>query len=348
MKKNKGILVIAFVLIALCGYFIFTTRTGTIKKELKDFAVADTASIDKLFLADRKGNKVTLIKKSPGEWIVNNKFKARNDVLNTLLYTIKSIELRSPVGKAAFDVVVKELAATGVKIEIYSGDKVLKTYYVGGPTQDLYGTFMFMEGSSVPFVMQIPGFDGYLSTRYVTLEEDWRDHNLIGFNEATLQELRIHDNEDPKNSFRLVKSGDEFSFFTPDNNSRPVPLLESQRNAYLQLYNRNINYEFVEKNLDKTHKDSVLQSVPFKILSITGTDNKTTTLSIYRMPVTERTQIPLDPETGKQIPYDRDRMYGVINNDTTLLIIQYFVFNKLFKNPVLINGPGASVDSLKK
>ena len=74
MKSNRIILILFVVLAAVAGYFYYTKSSGTIKKELSDFAVADTASIDKIFMADREGHTATLIRKSPTEWTVNNKY----------------------------------------------------------------------------------------------------------------------------------------------------------------------------------------------------------------------------------------------------------------------------------
>ena len=58
MKKNKTLLVIAAALLAITSYFIFSKNSGTIKRELRDFAVADTASITKIFMADKTGKTV--------------------------------------------------------------------------------------------------------------------------------------------------------------------------------------------------------------------------------------------------------------------------------------------------
>ena len=68
--------------------------------------------------------------------------------------------MRSPVPKAAFNNVIKQIATSGTKVEIYQGkDKPSKTYYIGGATLDHQGTYMILETegvkSSVPFIMYI-------------------------------------------------------------------------------------------------------------------------------------------------------------------------------------------------
>ena len=60
MKRNR----IAIILVILLGgasiWFVINNHNGTIKETLTDFSVADTASINKIFLANKNGNTVTL------------------------------------------------------------------------------------------------------------------------------------------------------------------------------------------------------------------------------------------------------------------------------------------------
>jgi|GEM_PF-4052582 len=65
MNKNRILLLIVVLLLSVTGYYYFKNSDSTIKKELRDFAVADTSSIDKMFLADKKGNKALLERKGP-------------------------------------------------------------------------------------------------------------------------------------------------------------------------------------------------------------------------------------------------------------------------------------------
>jgi hypothetical protein len=45
---------------------------------------------------------------------------------------------------------MKAIAAKGIKVEIYTAEGLSKTIYVGGPTQDQLGTFMYLENSDSP------------------------------------------------------------------------------------------------------------------------------------------------------------------------------------------------------
>ncbi|MFM7054431.1 MAG: hypothetical protein ACKOX7_06800 [Bacteroidota bacterium] len=115
MKKNSILVLVAVMLAALSAYFIYTNRSGTMSDELRDFAFKDTASLTRIFLADKAGKQITLDRKSKEEWTVNGSYWARPDAIKLLLETIHDVEVWSPVGKKAYNNIIKSIAAKGVK-----------------------------------------------------------------------------------------------------------------------------------------------------------------------------------------------------------------------------------------
>ena len=138
--KNNRILIVIVLLLAVAGVWLyFNKRNNTIVEALRDFSVKDTSAVTKIFLADKSG-KQTLFERQPdGTWLMNKSTTARPDAVSTLLATIHDIEVRSPVGKAAYNNVIKKIAATAIKVEIYDKNGLIKTFYVGGATQDQLG-----------------------------------------------------------------------------------------------------------------------------------------------------------------------------------------------------------------
>jgi hypothetical protein len=334
MKKNKTILIIAILLLAVASYLLITQRTSTIRIELKDFAINDTASINKIFLADKFGNASTLVRESAAKWIVNGKYRARPDAINNLLSAMKLMEVRSPAGKAAYNTIMKDLAANAVKVEIYQRDKLIKTYYVGGATQDQVGTFMYLENSSVPFVIHIPGFDGYLTPRYITNEREWRMKNVFDSKIEEIISITNEDLEQPLNSFTILKQPDgNFQVMTyPD--KKPVSGAEQNKvQNYLSEFTF-INYEGEAGN-NREQLDSIKSKGPFHILSLKDISNKTIRVKFYHAPVTEHTKglLPFNEATGDKTPYDLDRMLAQINDEPGFVTVQYYVFGKFFKAP---------------
>ena len=88
MKKNRLIIIITLILAVIAFLFIYTATKSTLSKSLSNFAIQDTSLVTKVFLTDKSNNKVTLVKKAPGDWSVNNKYIASNDLIDIFLKTI--------------------------------------------------------------------------------------------------------------------------------------------------------------------------------------------------------------------------------------------------------------------
>ena len=125
MKKNKNKIGIALVIFLSAITFYFNTQNtkGTLKKELTNFAVKDTSSITKIFLADKQNHTVLLERQTNGSWMLNKKYQVREDAIKLLLTTMKELSVKAPVGKQAFENVVKRLATSAVKVEIYTNNE---------------------------------------------------------------------------------------------------------------------------------------------------------------------------------------------------------------------------------
>jgi len=339
MKKNS-ILLLLVVVLAAVAYWLYSGRdTGTISEEMRDFAVRDTGSIVKIFMADKAGNKVLLEKKSAIDWSLNGSNMARPDAIKTLLATIHDVRVKSPVSKAAYNNIIKNLAATGVKVEIYTSAGLMKTIYVGGPDPEQTGTFMYVEGAPAPFVTHIPGFEGYLTPRYFVREEDWRVKNVFRLDYNQLESLIAIDRQRPGFAFTIERSANnEFNVLDADGNAVNGVSQDKVIN-YLQAYGY-LNYEREENTLTPAQIDSMIATEPFRTIRLSEIGGKSTFLELWRRPITERT-VNKEREDGFMYPYDIDRMTGRLNNDTTLIVVQYFSFERLFRPPgdFLVNNP---------
>lgn len=330
MKKNKAFIIIALLLTALAVYLVINNSNTTLNVEKTSFAVEDTAAITKLFLADKNGHVVTLNRVSATEWNVNETYPARQDGINTLLSTIKKVEMKAPIGIKARENILKDLAARGIKIEIYTtDDEPEKVYYVGGPTPDNGGTYMALEDDgdfSDPYITHIPGFNGYLTTRYIVLDYKWRSSAIFKSAYSDISSVKVEYFQKPEDSFEIVKNENgaivlkSLKFNSPVANFDSIAVKE-----YLVNYS-NIHFEAFEKLKQET-RDSVLASPKFFSISLTASNGKTTTVTAYAI----KAKPGAVDLKGNPIDYDPDRMYAKINEEQDLALIQYFTFDKLMK-----------------
>jgi hypothetical protein len=324
MKKNTKGIIVVLVLTVVAAFLIYKQRKSTIKEELRDFAVKDTAKIDKLFLADKKGNKSLLERRGPAHWVVNGKLKARQDAINTLLTTISNLSIKYPLAKAAFNNILKQMAAISVKVEIYQEGDLEKVYYVGGQDMDGTGTYMMIENSSTPFIMEIPGFQGYLTPRYISDPVDWRDKHIFNFRGNEIEELKMVYNVLPEASFQIKLNKDYSVNFKPLNIS-PVSFDTATVKEYLTVFT-NVVYDTYVKELKKTTVDSIKKTKPFhEIYLKTKTGQQ---YAIKTFPV--KAKEGATDKDGNPLAFDLDFMYASLN-DTDFVYVQYYTFDQILK-----------------
>ncbi len=329
MKRNKLLLFILLLLLAAVAYFYFTQRSSTLSEELSDFAVADTAAIDKIFLADKQNNSITLTRVSADQWMLNGKEPARQSAVELLLATMKEIEVRSPVGRFTFNQIIKQLASNGVKVEIYQHGELVKTYYVGGSTQDHLGTYMYLENSTVPFVMHIPGFNGFLTPRYFTNYHNWKERYVFKYPKGSIAEVKVTDKEFVDGTFAIKYNNEQNRYELYDAAGKVISQAMPDRiSAYLDFYNE-LSYEGVAEKLDRRKADSLAVAGSFLYIDVKDRNGKTKHVEFIRKPVDRRTLSEFDKE-GNPPKYDLDRMLTRIDNDTALVTTQYGLFEKLF------------------
>lgn len=324
--KNYLIVFIAIVLL-LIMYFLFkNTKNSTLGIDSYAFAVSDTAEIDKIFLADRSGNTALLERKTPAIWEVNKKFIARKDAINTLLYTFKNLHIKAPVPLSARNTVIKDIAAIGIKVEIYKKGILYKTYYVGRETQDNLGTYMISENDENAYIMDIPGFNGYLTPRYIVSEEEWRSQSIFNYTPGEIKKLRMENNIIPENSFEInVVSMDKIAI--TDIQGKEIQNFDKQMAFSFLSRFQNINFESFAK-LDEHAKDSVFNSIPIFKISITEKSGKLNELKIFRKYAIPGEAVQTGSD-GKPSPFDIARMYARKNEEKELVLVQNFVFDRI-------------------
>jgi len=325
MKKNRITLIIFLLLAFAAIILVLTNRKGTIKESLKDFAVKDTASITKIFMADKSPSQVTLTREAAGQWTVNGKFAARNDAMKTLLETINQIDVRAPVAKSAYNNVIKALSTSGMKVEIYSKDKHLKTYYVGGSTQDNMGTFMMIENSSTPFVTYIPGFNGYLTTRYFTEEDLWRDRTVFNYYPDEITNIFVeYPNKDRKYSYKI----DAKTFPAYSGDEKEKPIVDTAKVSTIVGLFKHVNFEGFANGVPQQTKDSILATNPIAIITVVDNKGSKDMIKAYLKMLNKKDSVIVD-DNGKPLKYDIDRMFALINNGKDFVVIQHYVFDAI-------------------
>ncbi len=331
MKNNRILFIILTILVLITIFFIVKNSNTTVRKELSDFAVKDTSAITKIFIADRNGNQVTLERKAVNNWSLNDKYEPRPELLKLLLDVIYRMDVRNRVAKAAYNNVIKALASSGIKCEIYlnGSDQPFKTYYVGGQTEDALGTFMIIDKSNMPFVTEIPGFNGYLTPRYSANVEAWRKPVIFQTPLGQIKSLTVSYANFPDKSFNIQSENGKYIVRSPDHKTIIGNVDSVAVENYLSFYSA-VYYESRAKELLQVQKDSMLRHQPSITLSLNDASGINKELFIYPMPVSSASLVQQD-SIGNPLKYDVDRMYGFLKPENDFFIIQHYTFDKLLR-----------------
>lgn len=341
MKKNRIILLVVLILAIVALILFFKQSDRTFEGSMSDFAVSDTASVTQIFMSDKNNNMVTLTREKNGGWMVNDRYAASKYNLDMLLHTLLSLSVKEPVAQAAHNNVIRELAVNSVKVEIYQKvyridlfntirwfphEKLTKVFYVGGATQSNRGSYMLMENSSVPFVIYMPGFRGFVSPRFTPLASVWRDYSVFRKELpqiASVQvEIPVRQNESYMVTNNLNSSVSLYSY--PD--KQEIAGFDTLAVLNFLTGFRNLNFESILSEMETTRKDSILASTPFTIITLTDSAGISSTIKTYFKEGYGEMDID-----GKSIVYDLDRFYALVNNGEDFVLAQYFAFDRVLR-----------------
>lgn len=311
MNRNKLILgILTLIFLALLAFYAIDQKKSksTLNINESAFSIKDTASVDKIFIASKFGWSALLEKRNNGDWFLNNQYKVNKGQLSILLKTLYWQRIKRPVHKGEREMVIKNIATKGSKVEVYQNGKKTKVFYVGGDANDAKGTYFIMEGSENPFVVYMPNHTGFLSPRYVVKEENYRNSQIFKSNLNSFIQIKVEYPANPSESFVIVKEDNEAKILGIDNVNKTV------LNNYVSSYNRIFITRFIEDVNFINKLDSMSQYPPNVSISVQDKVSEfSNSIDIY---FNEK---------------DPDGMLGIatIEGDKKYVVIQNYVFDKL-------------------
>jgi hypothetical protein len=279
MFKNKFLIAGALlsVLLIVLGIFYFGGnyyKDTFASVEFTQFAVEQPQkTLKRIFLADRENNLALLEKQNDGSWKYTNKtsgktYNASPNAINNLLETIEKVRVRNRVPNPSIKTVLRGIGTIGVKVELYDmNNKKIRTYYVGGPADGSQGTFAVVEGSDIPYVLNVPGFNGTIDTRFTAKEPALRDRAIVRHNTKDLESMQVEyfAPEQRPYSFKLELGVN--AKVKPLYSDKEFPQ-SSLRKDYVDIYLSDFNVLSAEMILYKKElRDSIIKTPPFARVS---------------------------------------------------------------------------------
>ncbi|MFT7298250.1 MAG: hypothetical protein ACI9WO_001061 [Sphingobacteriales bacterium] len=327
MKKNGIIVLVLLVLAGLSAFLVINKNKGTLSGSVNDFAVEDTAAVTRIFIIEKNGENVTLSREN-GPWVAQGNVPIEKNQIKLLLETIRAMEIKSPVPTQAEQEVLRDLATKGKKVEIYTNGKKAKTFYMEGTTPDELGTYMLLEGANHPSVVHVPGFYGYLTSRFFTDIVLWKDRSVFSEAPNNIKTIEVSYPDIKGNGFKLEVYNDKFITLSNAKGDTATGDVDGEFLRYYLSAFSNVNMESHNSGLSAFQNDSVLLKGHFAEIDLMTHSGNSINAKLYRKPLSVRNKQQTDQD-GNLLPFDSDRMFVDINGSRKLVLAQFFVFDKL-------------------
>lgn len=328
MKKYFPYLIAIVVLGGIAAFFLLSENESTINQREANFKIKNPAAVTKIILHDEQNRTITLAKTKSG-WQVNEKFEARQDLIDHLLSILAKLESQAPVSKAAHENVLREMLAKNIQVQVFTGSGAAeKVFYVGGPTLDSKGTYMILEVNGKlanrPHVVRVPGIDGYLTPAFEMKEEVWRSRKVFDAQPQQVAAISVVYPASEWQSFSIKAVGDSFELRNAKGELERAN--QSVLYSYCAMY-EGIYFEAFDNGSEQ--RESTLKEQPYAIITLKEKNGKTSEVKLFYMPINRRSKRLFD-EQGNDVLVDVDRFFALHNNKD-FAIAQVYVFGKLLR-----------------
>lgn len=327
--KNRTTL-IYFILLVVSGsltfYFIHYKQTkNSSNLPDRDFAVENIDDIGKIFLARKQGGNILLTRQGD-DWMVNNKYKVFPNTMQYMLETIRNLKIKSIPPRNAYENIMKDFASIGIKVEIYNlKQELIKTYYVGGVTNDEEGLYCLMNGAVQPYIMYLGPSPTNLRVRYDIDEQDWRDRSMLNVKTEEIESSSLSFPYDTNRDYTVILKDQEFK--VTDQTGNVLANVPGNRfiNAYKQEF-APISTEAIIN--DHRAKDSICAIKPYAVMQLKLIKNKEPiTLKFY--PIPEQSDEAINMEKSFLDARNFYRFY-ICRQDGDFLLIQLPQMKNIF------------------
>ncbi|MFT5723539.1 MAG: hypothetical protein ACI9JN_000653 [Bacteroidia bacterium] len=327
----------AFIFIALAalviGLYFLKSKTNQhdLPADFQNFAVEHPEEITMIFMTNQAGDKqIYLRKQEDATWTINDKYPAWQKKVDFLLNeTMAKVEVQGPAANAAVENILKYMSINGTKVEVYrkNNPEPDKVYIVGNTTPSQLGTYFKFMGDHKPMIMQIPGFNGFVNSRFELDEDEWVSPTVFGSSKQDITSVEVTYPDSSKNFTIKHLPDDKFAMTS-------ASISEDNKNtgaikSYLTLFEK-LNYETFVYTTSDSLKESLNLQEPFCSIRVESKNRGIDELKFYYKKPGEKMHGLYDKD-GNAMVTDPSRYYGLYNKIDQVLIVQDYTFGKVLQ-----------------
>ncbi|MEZ4939122.1 MAG: hypothetical protein R2799_16155, partial [Crocinitomicaceae bacterium] len=253
----------------------------------------------------------------------------QEELINNILETIYRIKVKANVPKGMSETVLNNLNQSHTKCEIYVNNILEKTYFVGTPTPDHYGTYMLLEmpdkgRSPEPMIVYVPGFRGTLQPRFNADWRQWACSGIFKYKPENVKKITLKNFEHPDRDFVIESDGSKE--FKISHHGEYAQIFDTTRVRDYILKFQKIHFNQYNYTMNEEQIDSIRNSNPYVQISVEGHDGKNVSVICYKIKA-GKGDVDLE---GNLLKWNQDVMWAFLDNGD-LVKVQYFVFDKIIK-----------------
>lgn len=209
MKSSLATAGLLVVLLSAIGVVIWGSQIAQRRAEAeRTFTFPDTGGIVAISLIEKHADTVFRridLRRTAGTWTIADTLEAFMQPVQTLLRTLTLQTVRAAVAPPAVRNVLGFLKDHRVEVTLQWKDGREERFLVGGPTPDQRASYMLRPGSDQPYEVFIPGFEGYVTSRYYPDLSTWQPNIVFTAKAAELRAVQVDFYGEPEESWRLER-----------------------------------------------------------------------------------------------------------------------------------------------
>ncbi|TAE50548.1 MAG: hypothetical protein EAZ89_11855 [Bacteroidetes bacterium] len=319
MKQTLILALLLLIAVAVYFAFFFGSGSRSLKESETAFALTDTTAVTRIVLTQvvqgREKQKTSLDRQEDGSWLLDGKYPALRVRVSRLLGTMSNIRVREVLIDKGVETGNAILNTFYTEVEVWDKKGLIKRYKLSTETRDSRGTLMRMDGSETPYVVELPGHQGYLNGFYSIDPAVWRENLIFDASPERLAGIAVSYRDSSERSFVLAHT-DSLWMLQPGNEAPDAGRLAE----YLALMRGKVYAESFAAAAYPGKYEALSAREPEIRFQATYKDGTSRTLRIYR-----REDNP-------------NNYFGWIEGENELLTIQTFVFARYLRTRAWLLG----------
>jgi len=261
------------------------------------------------------GKSLSLEKKGEN-WLINGNKEARISGILFIVRILMEIKIKSPVSDEMFQSAITEKGIEPVKVNIYEGRKLLKSFLVYKTSSNRYGNIMKRGERSKPFIVYVPGYDGDIGSAFTLSELFWQPYTVFNLLPSEIESVKLENLSDTSASFLITSRNHHFALSALN---KELSGWDSTLVTRYLSYFAWIPFEKWALEMGSEEKKTVESQLPLYRITVTTPAGQKTILTLWEK-----------LKEGEQTP-DSDRLLGRTQTSNEFFVMRYFDIDPLLK-----------------